>query len=101
MNTAFASSCSPRIQILLLLRFVCCWQILLALDYMHTRNVLHRDLKTQNIFIQSGACCALFRLLRLPVCAGSFRPALPLPCHFALLRFAVVALCCALLSGVV
>ena len=34
-------------------------QILLALQYMHVRRVLHRDVKAQNIFILEDGCVAL------------------------------------------
>lgn len=37
-------------------RFV---QIVLALYHVHSKNILHRDLKSQNIFISEGAPLAL------------------------------------------
>lgn len=34
-------------------------QILLALFHVHSKNILHRDIKTQNIFISDGSILKL------------------------------------------
>ena len=44
-HTIYAQQCT------VLCRFV---QVLLALKHVHGKNVLHRDLKSQNIFIAEG-----------------------------------------------
>lgn len=35
---------------------ICSWlvQMALALFYMHEKRILHRDLKTQNVFLKKG-----------------------------------------------
>ncbi len=32
------------------------YQITLAVDYMHERQIVHRDIKNENIFIKNGLC---------------------------------------------
>ena len=37
----------------------CLCQVCLALEYIHERKVLHRDLKTQNVFLHHDGTCKL------------------------------------------
>lgn len=46
-----ASSCVWLILCLTQLLCLICTQVVMAIQYVHAKNILHRDLKTQNIFL--------------------------------------------------
>ena len=47
-------------------------QIALGLQYLHEHNILHRDLKTQNIFLTKNRIVKV--LFARPFCANPHRP---------------------------
>ena len=47
----------------------CCSQILLGLNHMHSRKILHRDIKTLNVFLDDGLNVKLGDMGVAKVCA--------------------------------
>jgi serine/threonine protein kinase len=56
------------------LRLLCCVQILMGLNHMHSKKILHRDIKTLNVFLDENLNVKLGDMGVAKVCASRVVP---------------------------
>ena len=57
------------------------WQTLKALKYMHSAELLHRDMKPSNLLLNSDCLMKVLTAYYLLLCPP--RATMPTPCHYA------------------